>query len=116
MSDPPIHTPAPDAPPPHHRRPAVVWTFGACIAPSLTGGLLLMLADSTGSALVMPAFYLFVGSVVVWLLLFAGGVRTRRAGDAALGNGVMLGGLAGTVVGFALCSGVLSFIDRLISG
>ncbi len=108
----------PDLPPaagrPVRDRHAFLWTFGVCVALPVAGGAPLMVANSLESTLAAVAVYTLMGSLLAWVLAFVAGLGARIAGHAAVGNGMMLGALAGSGVGFALCSGVMAVADGLL--
>lgn len=99
--------PGPEAHPPRHRRPAFLWSFGACVAST---------AALTAAAAFAPVPHLgelwfLIAMPFVWVLaLLLGGVvwfNGRGTEAAGVGVDIVLGALAGALVGFSLCSGVL---------
>ncbi len=85
------------------RHRAFLWTFGLCSGlPVLAAALALVDQSSDYGALM----YLFA-MPVVWGGAFIVGLGMWLLGDRDRGPGIMLGALAGAVVGFSLCSGVL---------
>lgn len=100
--------------PPTRDRSAFAWTFGVCTVLPLAGALLMLLGGAFASSLSNIGIVALFAAPVVWLFLLVAGLVARLSGQPARGNGVMLGALAGAVVGFSLCSGVLMVADSVL--
>lgn len=92
-------------------RAAFAWAFGVCTAVPLVGAALMAAESVLGVVISGVGLYLLIASPVLWVGVFVAGLAMRVSGRAARGNRVMLGALAGAVVGFSLCSGILIAAD-----
>ena len=70
-----------------------------------SAGVALLLGGTLESSSAELGVYLLVLSPVAWALGLLFGIIARASGQRAQGNAMMLGALAGAVVGFSLCSG-----------
>ena len=101
-------TPGPDVPRPEAPRPgfgrAFLLSFGICAVPSLLLFAATELADTSSDFSVV--FVLL--PVVLGLGMVVAGVVQMVRGGRAGGGGLILGALAGFIVGFSLCLGTFT--------
>lgn len=98
--------------PARHKRPAFLWTFGACVASTaaLTAALAFIPLPGYGGLsfmAVMPVVWM-LALLVGWAVWF-NGRENGSTGATRMGLDIVLGALAGALVGFSLCSGALGF-------